>query len=109
MRPAATDTAVPKPSMRPTRYRTNVPLLMHPPPPPAQDDGSGGGSRELHFSRVIVPSSSDPSLPPSALTYASEYRLDGRLVGWAAYAARLGQLGILVKVRNFLVFQVGYR
>lgn len=88
--------------------RTND-LPQHPPPPdlPLQDDGSGGGPRELHFSRVIVPSSSDPSLPPSTLTYSSEYRVDGRLVGWAAYAARLGQLGILVKVRNFLVFQVG--
>ncbi len=39
--------------------------------------------------------------------FKSEYRLDGRVVTWEAYSASLAGLGILVKVRNFLCFQVG--
>ncbi|KAL9243005.1 hypothetical protein vseg_016947 [Gypsophila vaccaria] len=35
----------------------------------------------------------------------SEYRIDGRTVGWDQYNDRLRDLGILVKARNFLVFQ----
>ncbi|GMH02340.1 hypothetical protein Nepgr_004179 [Nepenthes gracilis] len=35
----------------------------------------------------------------------SEYRIDGRVVTWDQYNERLRDLGILVKARNFLVFQ----
>ncbi|KAL4587005.1 hypothetical protein LXL04_011654 [Taraxacum kok-saghyz] len=35
----------------------------------------------------------------------SEYRIDNRVVNWNDYNARLKSLGILVKARNFLVFQ----
>ncbi|KXZ44470.1 hypothetical protein GPECTOR_67g310 [Gonium pectorale] len=65
-------------------------------------DGAGRSSaRELHFSRVIVPTSaSDPDS-----TYKSEYRIDDRTVSFEAYCARLGGLGIHLKGRNFLIFQ----
>ncbi|GIL86373.1 hypothetical protein Vretimale_11686 [Volvox reticuliferus] len=56
--------------------------------------------RELTFSRVIMPTSSDPDA-----AFKSEYRIDDRTVTWEAYSNRLASLGILVKVRNFLVFQ----
>ncbi|KAM7259549.1 hypothetical protein ACFE04_015290 [Oxalis oulophora] len=36
---------------------------------------------------------------------ASEYRIDGKIVNWDDYNAKLHSLGILVKARNFLVFQ----
>lgn len=36
---------------------------------------------------------------------ASEYRIDDSVVNWDVYNARLKSLGILVKARNFLVFQ----
>ncbi|KAL8236332.1 hypothetical protein R6Q59_017413 [Mikania micrantha] len=35
----------------------------------------------------------------------SEYRVDDRVVNWDDYSAKLKTLGILVKARNFLVFQ----
>ena len=53
------------------------------------DDGS-----ELQFTRSITSSGS------------SEYRIDGKTVTWDDYNAQLKSLGILVKARNFLVFQV---
>ena len=49
---------------------------------------------ELQFTRAITSSG------------GSEYRIDGRVVNWDEYNARLKELGILVKARNFLVFQV---
>eukprot|EP00257_Ricinus_communis_P022785 XP_015582611.1 structural maintenance of chromosomes protein 1 [Ricinus communis] len=48
---------------------------------------------ELHFTRTITSSGS------------SEYRIDGKVVNWDEYNGRLRSLGILVKARNFLVFQ----
>lgn len=48
---------------------------------------------ELQFTRAITSSG------------GSEYRIDGRAVNWDEYNARLKELGILVKARNFLVFQ----
>lgn len=51
---------------------------------------------ELHFTRTITSSG------------GSEYRIDGKVVNWDEYNARLRSLGILVKARNFLVFQVIY-
>jgi structural maintenance of chromosome 1 len=56
---------------------------------------------EVHFSRVIQPNSSDPGA-----TYSSMYKVNDRVVTWDAYGKRLAGYGILVKVRNFLVFQV---
>jgi hypothetical protein len=57
--------------------------------------------QEVSFMRVIQPSGG-----ADADAYASVYKVDDRTVSWDAYAARLGGFGILVKVRNFLVFQV---
>nr|TKW10721.1 hypothetical protein SEVIR_6G185300v2 [Setaria viridis] len=48
---------------------------------------------ELHFTRTITGAG------------GSEYRIDGRLVTWEDYNAKLRSLGIIVKARNFLVFQ----
>ncbi|XP_058197124.1 structural maintenance of chromosomes protein 1 isoform X2 [Rhododendron vialii] len=52
-----------------------------------------GSGAELQFTRSI------------AGTGGSEYRIDGRVVNWDEYNAKLRSLGILVKARNFLVFQ----
>jgi structural maintenance of chromosome 1 len=52
------------------------------------------GADELHFTRTITGAG------------GSEYRIDGRVVNWEDYNAKLRSLGILVKARNFLVFQV---
>ncbi|BBN00427.1 hypothetical protein Mp_1g29090 [Marchantia polymorpha subsp. ruderalis] len=52
-----------------------------------------GAKEELHFTRTIT----------SAGT--SEYRIDNRTVSWDDYNAKMKSLGILVKARNFLVFQ----
>ncbi|KAK9146377.1 hypothetical protein Sjap_006280 [Stephania japonica] len=52
--------------------------------------GNGG---ELQFTRSISSSG------------GSEYRLDGKVVTWDEYNGKLKSLGILVKARNFLVFQ----
>lgn len=57
---------------------------------------------EVTFSRVIQPGGADPDA-----AYQSVYKIDDRTVTWDAYAQRLGSFGILVKARNFLVFQVG--
>lgn len=48
---------------------------------------------ELQFTRTITSSG------------GSEYRIDGKVVTWDEYNAKLKSLGILVKARNFLVFQ----
>lgn len=58
------------------------------------------------FARHIVPASGGADPDGAAATYKSEFRVDDRAVTWEVYAQRLGGLGILVKVRNFLVFQV---
>ncbi|KAL5561913.1 hypothetical protein UlMin_031660, partial [Ulmus minor] len=52
-----------------------------------------GNGLELQFTRTITSSG------------GSEYRIDGTAVSWEEYNARLRSLGILVKARNFLVFQ----
>jgi hypothetical protein len=56
--------------------------------------GPEGEERELLFRREITPAGS------------SEYSINGKVVTWDAYDARLQKFGILVKTRNFLVFQV---
>lgn len=48
---------------------------------------------ELEFTRSITPAG------------GSEYRIGHRIVNWDEYNAKLRSLGILVKARNFLVFQ----
>ncbi|OVA02394.1 RecF/RecN/SMC [Macleaya cordata] len=52
-----------------------------------------GNGTELQFTRTITSSG------------GSEYRLDGKIVTWDEYNSKLKSLGILVKARNFLVFQ----
>ncbi|XP_067303132.1 structural maintenance of chromosomes 1A, like [Pseudorasbora parva] len=52
-----------------------------------QDNG-----QDLTFSRIIIGSS-------------SEYRINSKVVGLADYSEELEKLGILIKARNFLVFQ----
>lgn len=49
---------------------------------------------EIQFTRAITSAG------------ASEYRIDGKAVNWDEYNAKLKSLDILVKARNFLVFQV---
>eukprot|EP00057_Strongylocentrotus_purpuratus_P031908 XP_786064.2 PREDICTED: structural maintenance of chromosomes protein 1A isoform X1 [Strongylocentrotus purpuratus] len=53
----------------------------------AEEDGS-----ETQFTRIIMGAS-------------SEYRIDNKVVSAAQYAEALEKIGILVKARNFLVFQ----
>lgn len=57
--------------------------------------------QEVHFTRAIAPSGSDADA-----ACQSVYKVDDRVVTWEAYSERLAGFGILVKVRNFLVFQV---
>ncbi|KAL5711873.1 Structural maintenance of chromosomes protein 1 [Ranunculus cassubicifolius] len=52
-----------------------------------------GNGTELQFMRSITSAG------------GSEYRLDGKVVTWDEYNNKLKSLGILVKARNFLVFQ----
>ncbi|XP_057965620.1 structural maintenance of chromosomes protein 1 [Malania oleifera] len=52
-----------------------------------------GNGSELQFTRTITGAG------------GSEYRIDGKVVSWDDYNAKLKSLGILVKARNFLVFQ----
>ncbi|KAK1267070.1 Structural maintenance of chromosomes protein 1 [Acorus gramineus] len=52
-----------------------------------------GSGTEVQFSRAITGSG------------GAEYRIDGRPFSYDEYTSRLKSLGILVKARNFLVFQ----
>jgi chromosome segregation ATPase len=61
---------------------------------------ASGDGDEVEFARYIVPSGA------AETTYQSQYKLDNRTVSWDAYNAKLRSFGILVKARNFLVFQV---
>ena len=56
---------------------------------------------QTHFSRVLAPSSSSADA-----AYASQYKVNNRTVSAEAYNKKLESFGILVKARNFLVFQV---
>ena len=60
-----------------------------------QSDG-----QRIEFSRGIVPSRPSPDGH-----YTSEYRIDGQVATAEAYLQRLQSYGVLVKARNFLVFQ----
>ncbi|XP_078596279.1 structural maintenance of chromosomes protein 1A-like [Branchiostoma floridae x Branchiostoma japonicum] len=55
----------------------------------AEDDGS-----EIRFTRVVHASGS-----------ATDYKVNGKSVGMQAYQQELEKLGILIKAKNFLVFQ----
>ncbi|KAK8964642.1 Structural maintenance of chromosomes protein 1 [Platanthera guangdongensis] len=52
-----------------------------------------GNGSELVFTRAITGAG------------GSEYKIDHKIVNWDDYSAKLKSLGILVKARNFLVFQ----
>ena len=56
---------------------------------------------ETHFSRIIAPSSSSADA-----TFQSQYKLNSKSVSWDGYNNQLKKYNILVKARNFLVFQV---
>jgi structural maintenance of chromosome 1 len=53
-----------------------------------------GSENEFKFTRIITGQG------------GSEYQIDNRTVSWEEYNAKLKSFGILVKARNFLVFQV---
>lgn len=50
--------------------------------------------------RTILPSGREESS-----NYHSQYKIDDKVVGRESYLERLGAHGVLVKARNFLVFQ----
>ncbi|DBA97424.1 TPA: hypothetical protein ACH3X1_015143 [Trebouxia sp. C0004] len=56
--------------------------------------------RETHFSRIIAPSSSSADT-----AFQSQYKLNSKSVSWDGYNNQLKKYNILVKARNFLVFQ----
>jgi structural maintenance of chromosome 1 len=55
-----------------------------------------GNGEELHLTRTITS------------TGSSEYRINNKTVSWDEYNEKMRSLGILVKARNFLVFQVTF-
>lgn len=59
----------------------------------------GPEGEEVHFERVIKPTGA------GAENFTSEYKMNDRTVGWEQYNHKLEQYNILVKARNFLVFQ----
>ncbi|CAI5458597.1 unnamed protein product, partial [Closterium sp. Yama58-4] len=59
----------------------------------SQPASTYSGMEELQFTRAITSSGS------------SQYRINGSVVSWDDYNSRLKDIGILVKARNFLVFQ----
>jgi structural maintenance of chromosome 1 len=58
-------------------------------------------NEQITFARHIQPSGAEVDGP-----YQSVYKINDRTVSWDAYCQKLSSFGILVKVRNFLVFQV---
>ena len=48
---------------------------------------------EIHFSRTI------------SATGTGDYRIDGKVVSFKQYEERLADIGVLLKAKNFLVFQ----
>ncbi|KIY92698.1 Structural maintenance of chromosomes protein 1 [Monoraphidium neglectum] len=58
------------------------------------------GGEEVTFARGIQQAGAGPDA-----AYQSVYKIDDKTVTWDAYSQRLGSFGILVKARNFLVFQ----
>eukprot|EP00191_Tetraselmis_sp_GSL018_P007317 CAMPEP_0177607594 /NCGR_PEP_ID=MMETSP0419_2-20121207/18007_1 /TAXON_ID=582737 /ORGANISM="Tetraselmis sp., Strain GSL018" /LENGTH=1227 /DNA_ID=CAMNT_0019102199 /DNA_START=146 /DNA_END=3830 /DNA_ORIENTATION=+ len=56
-----------------------------------------GSGETVEFSRHIVPSGTEG--------FSSQYKINGETVSWEAYNEKLKGFGILVKARNFLVFQ----
>ncbi len=74
---------------------------------------------ETHFTRAVTAAGMSPSLPsppcapavprdhlfPPSPLGASEYRLDGVAVSYDTYDAKLRGFGILLRARNFLVYQ----
>ena len=56
------------------------------------------GDKDMLFSRAILPGRGGE-------VYSSQYRLNGKAVSAEVYNSKLETFGILVKARNFLVFQ----
>jgi structural maintenance of chromosome 1 len=57
------------------------------------DTFEAGKQEETRFTREITPAG------------VAGYKLDGKKATWDQYEAALGEIGVLVKARNFLVFQ----
>ncbi len=51
-------------------------------------------SNDVHFKRIVNAQGN------------SEYRINDKVVAWEDYDKKLKEINILVKARNFLVFQV---
>ena len=60
------------------------------------------GQDDTSFQRTII-------MGRGSDTYSSQYAINDRTVSWAAYEEKLKTFGILVKARNFLVFQASHR
>lgn len=60
----------------------------------------GPDGEHVHLMRLIAPKGT------SAETYSSQYKINDRIVTVDAYIKKLESYNILVKARNFLVFQV---
>ena len=59
------------------------------------------GQDDTSFQRTIV-------MGRGSDTYSSQYAVNDHTVSWATYEEKLKTFGILVKARNFLVFQACY-
>lgn len=70
----------------PSRRRAYVKLVY-------QQGDADDSSQEVEFMRAVT------------VAGASEYRVKGRVVSLERYNAELAKIGVLVKARNFLVFQ----
>ncbi|KAL7087968.1 hypothetical protein ACP275_13G100900 [Erythranthe tilingii] len=74
-----------------------------------REKGEQSGRRRSHVMLVYqMPDGSEIEFTRSITTAAgggSEYRIGDRIVNWEEYSAKLTSLNILVKARNFLVFQ----
>ena len=76
---------------QPGRPRASVKLVYEVAAREVEGVPEGG---EISFGRTISASG------------AGSYRLNGREVSWDVYDKQLRAIGVLVKARNFLVFQV---
>lgn len=73
--------------------------------------GEGKGWRvDTEVGRMQTPFPPRAGLDPhlsNSLGSSSEYKINNRVVQLSEYSEELEKLGILIKARNFLVFQVG--
>jgi structural maintenance of chromosome 1 len=65
--------------------------------------GSKRDEEEIHFQRSILYDGKDKKTDKDK--YVSEYRINNEVVSWDDYNKRLASFNLIVKARNFLVFQ----